>query len=196
MIAQREYINVHFSVTNGINQAVFVVNTATPLAVCSFQSFRFTQPRKRMLKNIFKQCSDTFKYARISLLFPITQVVFGLWKQYYFHISSNVTTRPRPFLISSSPWRRTSTISGEDMIYSVSSIVCFWAVILLRALMAFFIMPSSSEMMLNSRNNSAFNCSAVITSSNFLGGKDTINKRNKQIKRTKYDFRTLRQANG
>ena len=26
MIAQREYINVHFSATNGINQAMFVVN--------------------------------------------------------------------------------------------------------------------------------------------------------------------------
>ena len=33
-----------------------------------------------------------------------------------------------------------------------------------RALMAFFIIPSSSEIMLNSRNNSAFNCSDVITS--------------------------------
>ena len=164
MIAQREYINVHFSATNGINQAMFVVNTATPFAVCPFQRFRFTQARKGMLKNVFKQCSDTFKYACFSLLFPIAQVVFSLWQQYYFHISSNVTIRPRPFLISSSPWRRTSTISGEDMIYSVSSIVCFWAVILLRALIAFFIMLSSAEIMLSSRKSSAFNCSDVITS--------------------------------
>ena len=72
----------------------------------------------------------------------------GTWH----YISSSVTTRPRPFLMSSSPWRRISTIFGEDIIYSVSSIVCFWAVIFLRALMAFFIMPSSSEMMLSSRN--------------------------------------------
>ena len=65
--------------------------------------------------------------------FPIIQVFFGLGKQYYFHISSSVTTFPLPFLISSSPLRKISTISGDDIIYSVSSMVLCLAVILLRA---------------------------------------------------------------
>lgn len=163
MVTQRNNINIHLSTTNGINQTILIIYTTTPLAAGSFQCFWFAKTREWMQQNIFKQRSDAFKYACISLFFPLIQVVFSLWKQYYFHISSSFTTRPRPFLMSSSPWRRISTIFGDDMIYSVSSIARFWAVIFLRAFMAFFIMPSSSEMILNSRNNSAFNCSDVIT---------------------------------
>ena len=164
MVTQRNNINIHHSAANGINQAMLIIYTTTPLAVGPLQRFWFTKARERMLQNVFKQSSNAFKYACVPFLFPIIQVIFRLWKQYYFHISSSVTTRPRPFFISSSPWRRISTIFGEDMIYSVSSIVFFWAVIFLRAFMAFFNMPSSSEMMLSSRNSSAFNCSVVITS--------------------------------
>jgi len=99
-----------------------------------------------------------------------------------FHKSSSLMTRPRPSSISFWPWRIISTIAGEDMIYSVSSIACFCAVSFLRYLTAFFISPSSSAMILSSWNNSAFSCNAVITYIICLRCKVKAIFPNKQIK--------------
>ena len=162
MVTQRDYINIYSSTVDRVHQAVFISDAPTPFAICPFQSLGFTDTRKRMHLNVFKQIPDTFQNACIACSLPIFKVGIGLRKKYYFHISSNVTTRPRPFLMSSSPCCKISTIAGEDMIYSVSSIVCFLADNFLRYLTAFFISPSSSAMILSSRNNSAFNSIAVI----------------------------------
>ena len=162
MVTQRKNIYVNSTFADRINESVLVVNSTAPFTIGSLQKFRFANARKWMLLNIFKQGSDTFQNSCVRFAFPIIQVFFGLGKQNYFHISSSVTTLPLPSLISSSPLRRISTISGDDIIYSVSSMVLRLAVILLRAFKAFFISPSSSAMMLNSRNNSAFNSNAVM----------------------------------
>ena len=167
MVTQRDYINIDPSTADRINQAVFICDAATPLAICPFQCFRFTDAREWMQLNVFKQVPNTLQNTLVTDTFPILKVDIGLWKKDYFHISSNVTTRPRPFLMSSSPWRRISTIAGDDMIYSVSSIACFLAESFLRYFKAFCIRLSSSAMILSSRKSSAFICSAVIILSFF-----------------------------
>jgi len=164
MIAHRENEYINTAVADRVHQAVFVSNSAAPFAVLALQRLRFANSRKRMLLYVFKQSRNAFENTLITLAFPIVSILPGSFEKNYFHKSSIAMGLKLPSAISFSPWRRISTISGEDMIYSVSSIFCFWAVIFLRAFMAFFIMPSSSEMMLSSRNSSAFNCSVVITS--------------------------------
>ena len=64
--------------------------------------------------------------------------------KYYFHKSSNSTTLPFPCWRSSCPCFMISTIAGEDMRYSVSSIgrlvltiVFFWEAIRFSDLTAF-----------------------------------------------------------
>ena len=94
--------------------------------------------------------------------FTVLGIGIELRRKSYLHRSSIFTTLPRPFLMSSSPWRRISAMVGEDMRYSVSSIACFLAESFLRYFTAFCIRLSSSAMMLSSRNNSALSCSAVI----------------------------------
>lgn len=92
----------------------------------------------------------------------ICQIVFGLWQELYFHISSNAITRPRPILMSSWPCHRISAMAGDDIRYSVSSTAFLEAVSFLRYFKVLDIKFSSSTMMLNSRSISAFNCTAVI----------------------------------
>lgn len=92
----------------------------------------------------------------------VCQIVFGLWQELYFHISSNAITRPRPILMSSWPCHRISAMAGDDIRYSVSSTAFLEAVSFLRYFKVLDIKFSSSTMMLNSRSISAFNCTAVI----------------------------------
>ena len=162
MVPQGENIHIDKTTAYGIHNPMFVCDSTTPLSICTFKCFWLSNARKRMLQNIGQQCIDAFHDTFVANFFPIGKVFFGLGKNLYFHKSSSLTTRPLPFLISSSPWRRISTISGEDIIYSVSSIACFWAEILFRAFRAFFISPSSSAIMLSSRKSSAFTSIAVI----------------------------------
>ena len=163
MITQRKNIDINHPITNGIHQTVFVCDAAAPQTMLfSFQWFGFADTSKRMFKNICQQGRDTLHYAFIPCPLPILQIFFGSGKKLYFHISSNLITRPRPFLMSSCPCRIISAIAGEDIRYSVSSIACFFAVNFFRYFTAFCIRLSSSAIMLNSRNNSAFNCNAVI----------------------------------
>lgn len=163
METQRKHKDVNHAIAYGINQAMFIGDAAAPKAMqLSLQRLWFPNSRKGMLKDVSKQLCDAPHDALITYTFPICQVFFGLGHQLYFHRSSIFTTLPRPFLISSWPWRRISTMVGEDMRYSVSSIACFLAESFLRYFTAFCIKPSSSAMMLSSRNNSALSCSAVI----------------------------------
>ena len=74
----------------------------------------------------------------------ILQVFCCLGKKRYFLISSNVTTLKLPFFMSSSPLRKISTIAGEDIIYSVSSIARFFADSFLRAFKTDNVRPVSS----------------------------------------------------
>jgi len=165
MITKRKDINIDHSITDGIYQPMFVSNATAPDPLqITFQRLWFTNTRKWVLKNVFKQLRYAFHNSLIACRLPICQILFGFRHQLYFHKSSSLMTRPRPSSISFWPWRKISTIAGEDMIYSVSSIACFCAVNFLRYLTAFFISPSSSAMMLSSRNNSAFSCNVVITS--------------------------------
>ncbi len=164
MEPHRKNIYVHHTITNGVHQSVLISNAAAPYTLhVTFQRLWFANPCKWVLKNIFKQLRYTFHYTFVACCFPVRQVFFSLGHELYFHISSSLMTRPRPSSISFWPWRIISTIAGEDMIYSVSSIAFFWAVSFLRYLTAFFMRPSSSAMMLNSRNSSAFNSNAVIS---------------------------------
>ena len=163
MVSQRENIYVNSTFADRIDKSMFVVNSTAPFTIGSLQKFRLANTRKWMLQNVSKQGSNALQNTCVACLLPVLQVLCCLGKKCYFHTSSNDTTLKLPFLMSSSPWRRISTMAGDDIIYSVSSIACFLAVILLRAFKAFFISPSSSAMMLNSRSSSAFNCSAVIT---------------------------------
>lgn len=163
MVSQRKNINVHSPVAYGVNQTMLVCNTTTPQTMLlSLQWFWLTDASKWVLKNISQQRRNTLHNAFISCLLPIFQVFFGSGKELYFHKSSSLITRPRLFLMSSCPCLIISAMAGEDIRYSVSSIACFLAVSLFRDFRAFFIRPSSSAMMLNSRNSSAFSCSDVI----------------------------------
>ena len=168
MKTHRKDIYIYHAITDGIHQTVFIGNTTAPDTMqVAFQWLRFSNASERMLKNVFQQFCNALHDAFIASCLPIGQVFFSFRHEFYFHISSSLMTRPRPSSMSFSPWRMILTISGEDMIYSVSSIACFFADNFLRYLTAFFIKFSSSAMMLSSRNNSAFNCNAVITSKRF-----------------------------
>ena len=160
----RNDIDINPSTTNGVNQVMLIINAAAPFTLFTSKRFRFAYTLKRMLQNVSKQGSNAFQNTCVTSLFPVLQVFCCLGKKRYFHISSNVTTLKLPFFMSSSPLRKISTIAGEDIIYSVSSIARFFADSFLRAFKAFFIKPSSSAMILSSRNNSAFSCNAVISS--------------------------------
>ena len=163
MVTKGKYIDIDHTAADGIHQTMLVCNSAAPQSMLlSFEWLWFTFTCERMFKNVSKQRRNTLHYPSIVGLLPILQILVSLGKKDYFHKSSNLTIRPFPFFISSCPWRMTSAIAGEDIRYSVSSIVCFLADSFLMALRAFFINPSSSAMMLSSRNNSAFNCNAVI----------------------------------
>ncbi len=164
MIAQRKNIYVNHTITDGVHQSVLISNATAPNTLqVTFQRFWFANPCKWVLKNIFKQLRDTFHYTFVACSLPVLQVFFSPGHELYFHKSSSLMTRPRPSSISFWPWRIISTIAGEDMIYSVSSIACFWAVNFLRYFTVFFIRPSSWAMMLNSWNSSAFNSDVIIS---------------------------------
>lgn len=163
METQRKHKDVNHAIANGIYQAMFIGDAAAPKTMQhSLQRLRLTNSSKGMLKDVGKQLCDALHDALVAYSFPICQVLLGLGHQFYFHRSSSFTTLPRPFLMSSSPWRRISTMVGEDMIYSVSSTACFLAASFLRYFNAFCIKLSSSTMMLNSRKSSALSCNAVI----------------------------------
>lgn len=164
MEAQRKNIDIYHSVTDRIYQPMLVSNTAAPQAMLfTLQRFGLTNSREGMFEYVSKQLRYSLHDTYVTSCFPICQIFFGSGHKLYFHISSSFITRPRPFLISSCPCRIISAIAGEDMRYSVSSIAFFWAVSFLRYLTAFFIRPSSSAIILSSRNNSAFSSIAVIT---------------------------------
>ena len=168
MESQRKHIDINHAVANGINQAVLIGDAAAPKTMqLSLQWLGFSYACKGMLKDVSKQLCDALHNALIAYCFLIRQVLLCPGHKLYFHKSSSFITWPRPFLMSSSPWRRISTIAGEDMIYSVSSIACFLAESFLRYFTAFFIRLSSSAMILSSRKSSAFICSAVIILSFF-----------------------------
>ena len=162
MIACRDDIYINFPAAYRVNQSVLVCDATTLFAFFTLQWFWLANTLKRMFQDICKQGSDAFQNAHFTFALPILQVFCSLGKKSYFHISSNDITLKLPFLMSSSPCRRISTILGDDMIYSVSSIAYFFVVSFLRYFTAFCIKLSSSAMMLNSRKSSAFNCSAVI----------------------------------
>ena len=96
----------------------------------------------------------------ITRLLPVVTVFLGLLKQNYFHRSSIATGCKLPLAISSSPWR---TISSND---SVSSVFALCAAIRFSERTAFFIRPSSDEMVWRAPKSSALSCicSPVITS--------------------------------
>ena len=96
----------------------------------------------------------------ITRLLPVVTVFLGLLKQNYFHRSSIATGCKLPLAISSSPWR---TISSND---SVSSVFALCAAIRFSERTAFFIRPSSDEMVWRTPKSSALSCicSPVITS--------------------------------
>ena len=163
MESQGYNVNKNHPIANGIDQAMLIRYTPTPKSLLlSFQRFGLANSCKRMANDILKQGRDTFHNTFVACLLPVLKVFVRPGKEYYFHNSSILTTRPRPFLMSSCPCRITSAMAGEDIRYSVSSIVFFWAAILFNAFNAFFIRPSSSAMILSSRNSSAFNCNVVI----------------------------------
>lgn len=162
MVAQRYNINVDSFATDGINQTMLVSYTTRPFSAFSPQRFRLTNPIKRMFHNICQQRRDAFHNTHIPCLFPIFQIFICLWKNYYFHKSSNFTIRPLPFLMSSSPCLRISTIAGDDIMYSVSSIITFFAARRFRDFTAFFIKPSSSDITLSAPKSSEFNCNCAV----------------------------------
>ncbi len=162
MESHRKNKNVDTAVTDGIHQTVFICDAATPLTTLPLQRLWLANARKWMTLNVFQQIGNAFQNTLVTSSFPIIPVLLSLFEQNYFHRSSMAIDVKFPSAISFSPWRKISTMAGEDMIYSVSSIACFFAVNFFRYFTAFCIRLSSSAIMLNSRNNSAFNCNAVI----------------------------------
>lgn len=171
MKTQREYIDINHSAADRIHQTVLIGNAAAPKAMLfTLQRLWLADSCKRMFKNVCKQSRNSLHDSLVASTLPISQILVRFGKKLYFHKSSSLTVRPRPSSISFCPWRMTSAIAGEDIKYSVSSIACFLAVNFLRYFTAFFIRFSSSAMMLNSRNNSAFSSNAVISSLLFVIG--------------------------
>lgn len=184
METHRKHIYINHPITDRIHETVFVSNSAAPYTMqVAFQRLWLANASKRVLKNIVKQFCYALHNALIACCFPICQVFVGPGHELYFHISSNLTTRPRPSSMSFCPWRIILTISGEDIMYSVSSIACFWAVNFLRYLTAFFMRFSSSAITLNSRNNSAFSCNVVILSFFIMAAKIQIKSETANEKR-------------
>ena len=125
MESHRKHKNVNAAITDGINQAMLVCDTTAPLAMLSFQRFRFTYAREGVLLNILQQIGNSFQNTFVASSFPVISVLFGLLEKHYFQMSSMDIGLKLPSAISLSPWRRISTIAGEDMIYFVSSITLF-----------------------------------------------------------------------
>ena len=172
MVTHREYIYIDSTAADRIDQTMFVRNSTTPFPlVVALKWFRFSYTSKGMLLNVLKQLSNAFHDFCITQLLPIVTVFLGFCEQYYFHKSSIDITEKLPFLMSSSPCLIISSNSSFGRIFSFI-ILC--EVIRFKALSAFFIKPSSSAMMLSSRNSSAFSCSDVITS--FFSWRQSYNK--------------------
>lgn len=155
-----EYINPTF--TDGINQSMFVGDASAPFAIRAFQRFWLANTGEWMRLNVFQQFSDAFNDLLITRFNPVFLVSPSLLQKNYFHKSSRAIGVKFPSSISLSPSCKISTMAGEDMMYSVSSIVRFLATILLSAFTAFFIRLSSSDMTCKAAKSSEFNCKAVI----------------------------------
>ena len=176
MVSQRKNIYIDSATANGINQPMLIGNMAAPKATqITLQRFRLSDSSERVCLYVSKQGSYSFQNASLAVLLPIQEIFVGLGEKNYFHISSSVTTLPFPFLISSCPCRMISAIAGEDIRYSVSSIACFWATIFFRALTAFLISPSSSDITCKAPKSSELSCNCidVIVCYNNVGCKDT-----------------------
>ncbi len=94
---------------------MLVSNAATPFAILALQRFRLADAGKRMLFDIFQQRCNALEDTLITRAFLIIPILFCLFKQNYFHISSMAIGSKLPSAISLSPWRRISTMAGEDM---------------------------------------------------------------------------------
>ena len=182
MITQGKHIDINHAIADGIHQTVLICDASAPKTLLiAFQGFGLPYSSEGMVKDICKQRRYPFHDTLVACFLPVFQIFLCFGKKLYFHISSSLMTRPRPFFMSSWPCRIISAIAGEDIKYSVSSIACFLAVNFLRYFTAFCIKLSSSAMMLNSRKSSAVNCNAVLIPRIYdFGGKGT-----KKVKRLK-----------
>ena len=177
MKSHRKDIDINHTTCNRIDQTVFFCDAARPHPMeVAFQWLWFSNARKGMLLNISKQRRYPFHHFFIAALEPIIPIFQSLWRIDYFHKSSSFTDSPLPFLMSSCACISLSSIRGDDIRYSVSFIVCFWLAIRFKAFTAFFIRPSSSEIICRAPNNSEFNCNciAVMFSIVLIRCKDTI----------------------
>ena len=156
MTFQREHIDVYSATADGVNHAVLISDAATPLALeIAFQWLWLTKTSKRVLLNVGKQSPDTLENTYILGAFPVLQMFRRLRKYGYFHISSKVITLKLPFFMSSSPWR---TISSNSAIDKVSSDFVFCAAIRFSERTAFFIKPSSDDMVWSAPKSSELSC--------------------------------------
>ena len=122
MIAERKYKNINTATADGINHTMFVSYSAAPFAVFALQWLRLSDTRKRMFLDILQQFCNALHNALIACLNPVISVLSGMFQKNYFHRSSMAIVSKLPSAISFSPSRRISTIFGDDIIYSVSSI--------------------------------------------------------------------------
>ncbi len=156
MSFQRENIDVYLSATDGVNHTVFVSNATAPFTLkIAFQWFRFTQACKWMLLYVFKQGGNALHDLFITCLLPVVTVFLGLLEQNYFHRSSIATGWKLPSAISLSPWRTIFSSSAIDM---GSSDFAFCAAIRFSERTAFFIKPSSDDMVWRAPKSSELSC--------------------------------------
>ena len=157
MTLQRKDIDIYAATADRVNHTVLIGDATTPFALkVSLQRLWLAQSREWMLFNVLQQCADALHDFHVTRLQPIITVLPGLLQQDYFHRSSMSMGWKFPSAMSFSPWRTISSNSAIDIRFS--SLACFWEAIRLSDLTAFFIRPSSPDIVWRAPKSSALSC--------------------------------------